>query len=142
MIFYETFLLNSSFESNDKYLMIEGYNLIKCDLLGNTLRAGAHIYQKEFFAVHAVNITFLWNYNTKQKTICYCVYRSPSQSSPEFKSFLSSLEDLLSNVICSVLIPCHFRWLQSQITSLVVQGHYYLKWHTKRLSNNNMVLKR
>ena len=59
MIFYETFLLNSSFESNDKYLMIEGCNLIKCDLLGNTLRGGAQIYQKEFFAVHVVNITFL-----------------------------------------------------------------------------------
>ena len=59
MIFYETFLLNSSFESNDKYLKIEGYNLIKCDLLGNTLRGGGHIYQKEFFVVHVVNITFL-----------------------------------------------------------------------------------
>ena len=39
----ETFL-NSSFESNDKDLMIEGYNLIRNDHPSNTKRGGACIY--------------------------------------------------------------------------------------------------
>ena len=52
----ETFL-NSSLESNDKDLMIEGYNLIQSGHPSNTKRGGVYIYYKEFLAVRiAVHI--------------------------------------------------------------------------------------
>ena len=54
----ETFL-NSSFESNDKDLMIDGYNLIRSDHPSNTKRGGACIFFKEFLAVRILNITSL-----------------------------------------------------------------------------------
>ena len=57
----ETFL-NSSFESNDKDLMIEGYNLIRSDHPSNTKRGGVCIYYKESLAVYIVNITILYSY--------------------------------------------------------------------------------
>ena len=49
----ETFL-NSSFESNDKDLMIEGYNLIQSDHPSNTKRGCVCIYY-ESLAVHIFN---------------------------------------------------------------------------------------
>ena len=33
--------------------------------------------------------------------LLWCIARSPSQSTSEFESFLSGLEDLLSNALCS-----------------------------------------
>ena len=73
----ETFL-NSSFESNDKDLMIEGYNLIRSDHPSNTKRGGVCIYYKEYSAVPIVNITSLTECLVceviiqKQKMICCC----------------------------------------------------------------------
>ena len=102
----ETFL-NSSFESNDKDLMIEGYNLIQSDHPSNTKRGGVCIYYKESLAVRIVNITSLIECLVCEVTIqnkkgyVAVVYRSPSQSTSEFESFLSGLEDLLSNTPCS-----------------------------------------
>ena len=102
----ETFL-NSSFESNDKDLMIEGYNLIQSDYPSNTKRGGVCIYYKESLAVCIVNITSLTECLVCEVTIqnkkgyVAVVYRSPSQSTSEFESFLSGLEDLLSNALCS-----------------------------------------
>ena len=57
-VFSETFL-DSSFESDDKNLMLKGYNLIRSDHPNNTKRGGACIYYKESLAVHLVYITFL-----------------------------------------------------------------------------------
>ena len=54
----ETFL-NFSFESSDKDLMIEGYNLIRSDHPSNTKRGGVCIYYKESLVVRIVNITSL-----------------------------------------------------------------------------------
>ena len=54
----ETFL-DSSFESNDKNLMLEGYNLIRSHHPSNTKRGGVCIYYKEPLAVCLVNITSL-----------------------------------------------------------------------------------
>ena len=102
----ETFL-NSSFESSDKDLMIEGYNLIRSDHPSNTKRGGVCIYYKESLAVRIVNITSLTECLVCEVTIqnkkgyVAVVYRSPSQSTSEFESFLSGLEDLLSNALCS-----------------------------------------
>ena len=65
------------------------------------------IYHKESLVVRIVNITSLTEYLVCEVTIqnkkgyVAVVYRSPSQSTSEFESFLSGLEDLLSNALCS-----------------------------------------
>ena len=100
----ETFL-DSSFESNDKVLMIEGYNLIRSDHPSNNKRGGVCIYYIESLALRIVNITSLTEclvceVTMQNKKGCVTVvYRSPSQSTSEFESFLSGWEDLLSNVL-------------------------------------------
>ena len=107
----ETFL-NSSFESNDKDLMKEGYNSIRRDHPSYTKRGGVCIYYKESSAVRIKNITSLTEFlvcevtvqkkkKKKKKGYVHVVYRSPSQSTSEFVSFLSGLEDLISNALCS-----------------------------------------
>ena len=99
--------LNSSFESNDKDLMIEGYNFIRSDHPINTKRGGVCIYYKESLVVRIVNITSLTECLVCEVTIqnkkvyVVVVYRSPSQSTSEFESFLSGLEDWPSNALCS-----------------------------------------
>ena len=72
----ETFL-DSSFESDYKNLMLEGYNLIRSDHPSNTKRGGVCIYYKESLAVHCryhilAWMPSLWGNNTKQKRICCC----------------------------------------------------------------------
>ena len=65
------------------------------------------MYYKESSAVRIVNITSLTECLVCEVTIqnkkgyVFVVYRSPSQSTPEFESFLPGLEDLLSNKLCS-----------------------------------------
>ena len=90
----ETFL-NPSFESNDKDLMIEDYNLIRSNHPSNTKKGGVCIYYKESLVKHIANITSLTEYLVCEVTIqnkkgyVAVVYRSPSQSTSEFESFLS-----------------------------------------------------
>ena len=87
--------------------MMEGYYFIRSDHPGNTNRGGVCIYYKESLAVRVVNITSLTEClicevtMQNKKGYAVVVYRSPSQSTYEFESFLSGLEDLLSNIICS-----------------------------------------
>ena len=82
--------------------MIEGYNLIRSDHPSNTKRGGVCIYCKEPLAVHIVNIISLSECLVREVTIqnkkgyVAVVYRSS-----EFESFLSGMEDLLSNALCS-----------------------------------------
>ena len=86
---------------------MEGYYFIRSDHPGNTNRGGVCIYYKESLAVRVVNITSLTEClicevtMQNKKGYAVVVYRSPSQSTYEFESFLSGLEDLLSNIICS-----------------------------------------
>ena len=76
--------VNSSFESNDKDVMIEGYNLIPSDHLSNFMRVSVCIYYKESLAVRIVNITSLTECLVCEVTIqnnkgyVAVVYRSPS----------------------------------------------------------------
>ena len=128
----ETFL-NSSFESSDKDLMIEGYNLIRSDHPSNIKRGGVCIYFKESLAVRIVSITSLTEclvcevqYKTKKNMLLLCrdlLVKAPLNYL--LLSFFSDLEDLLSNILCSKS-HYHFRWPQWQITRVVVQGHCYL----------------
>ena len=100
-------VLDSSFESHDKNLMLEGHNLIRSDHPSNTRRGGVSIYYKESLAVRLVDITFLHECIVCELTIqnkkgyVAVMYRSPSQSSIEFESFLSGFEDMLSSVLFS-----------------------------------------
>ena len=102
----ETFL-DSSFESDDKNFMLEGYNLIRSDHPSNIKMDGVCIYYKESLAVRLVDITSLPEclvceltiQNKKGYVAVMC--RSPSQSSIEFESFLSGFEDMLSSVLFS-----------------------------------------
>ena len=61
--------LNSSFESNDKNLMIEDYNLIRSDHPSNTKRSGVCICYKKSLAVRTVNITSLTECLVREVTI-------------------------------------------------------------------------
>ena len=87
--------------------MTEGYDLIRSDHPGNTMRGGVCIYNKESLTVRIVNIPSLTAYLVCEVTIqnkkgyVAVVYRSLSQSTTEFESFLSGLEDLLNNAICA-----------------------------------------
>ena len=98
--------LTSSFESNGKDLMIEGYSLIRSYHPSNTKRSSFCIYYKESLAVRFVNITSSTEYLICEVTIqnkkwyVAVVYKSPIQSTSEFESFLSGLEDLLINTLC------------------------------------------
>ena len=89
----QTFL-NSSYGSNGKDLMIEGYNLTWSDHPSNIKRGGVCIYYKVSLAVHIVNITLLTECLVFEVTVqnkkgyLAVVYRYPSQSTSEFESFL------------------------------------------------------
>ena len=102
----ETFL-GASFESDDKDLMLDGYNLILSDHPSNTKMGGVCIYYEESLAVCLVYITFVLECLVCEATIqnkkghVAVMYRSPNQSSMEFESFLSDFEDMLSSVLFS-----------------------------------------
>ena len=104
MCISETFP-DSSFELDDKDLMLDSYNLIRSDHPANTKRGG--IYYKESLAVRLVDITSLPEYLVCEVTIqnkkgyIAVMNMSPTQSSIEFESFLSAFEDMLSSVLFS-----------------------------------------
>ena len=88
----------------DNVLDIEGYRLVRADHPNNIKRGGVCIYYKESLPVRVINIPYIkeallleMNYNNK-KVIISVIYRSPSQSTDEFESFLSNFEQLLDDV--------------------------------------------
>ena len=87
--------------------LLEGYNLIRSDHPSNTKRGGVCICYKESLAVRLVDITSLPECLVCELTMqnkkgyVAVMYRSPSQSSIEFESFLSGFEDMLSSVLFS-----------------------------------------
>ena len=96
-----------SFEPDDKDLMLDGFNLIQSGHPSNTEKGGVCIYYKESLAVGLVDITSLPECLVCEVTIqnkkgyVAVMYRSPSQSSIEFESFLSGFEDMLSSILFS-----------------------------------------
>ena len=96
-----------SFEPDDKDLMLDGFNLIQSGHPSNTEKGCVCIYYKEPLAVSLVGITSLPEYLVCEVTIqnkkgyVAVMYRSPSQSSIEFESFLSGFEDMLSSILFS-----------------------------------------
>ena len=110
----QTFL-NSSIESNDDRISIDGYNLIRSDHPSDLRRGEVCIYYKEHIPlIKREDICTLGNClvteirSKGRKSFLTCIYRSPSQSHDEFESFGVNFDILLNNIndefpICSIL---------------------------------------
>ena len=96
----ETFL-DSSFSSDDIDLSIEGYNIIRADHPANIKRGGVCVYYRETLPLKVLNICHLTECLVleivceNKKCILACLYRSSSQSSDEFDTFLIKFEDMI-----------------------------------------------
>ena len=132
----ETFL-SSLFESDDKSLMLDGYNLIQSDHWSYTKRGDVRICFKESLTVCLVDITSLPECLVCEGTLqnkkgyVAVMYMSPSQSSIEFESFLSDFEGMLSSMLFS----------KSQFT--VILGDFNAKsftWWSNDITNLNGTL--
>ena len=95
-------LLNNTYEDND--LNLNGYSLLRADHPSNAKRGGVCIYYKETLALKMISKPYL-NKSLlcevtigSRKCIIGTVYRSPSQNSDEFESFLSNFEFLLQDI--------------------------------------------
>ena len=111
----ETFL-DSTIPHDDENININGYLLLRVDHPNNIKRGGICMYFKE--SLPLINRSDLSNMKeclvteinvNNEKCFFTCLYRSPSQSHDELKSFCSSLDSLLSNInnqhpACSIAI--------------------------------------
>ena len=97
----ETFL-SDTYENND--LNLNGYNLLRADHPNNAKRGGICTYYKETLALRMISIPYLNERLLSEVTIvskkCIIgtVYRSPSEYSDKFESFLSNFEFLLQDI--------------------------------------------
>ena len=78
--------------------------MVRADQPNNVKRGGVSIYYKESLPVRVINLPYLQEASLLQlndqnkKTIISSLYRSPSQISEEFESFLTNFEHLLSDM--------------------------------------------
>ena len=95
---------DSSYSNDDRNLIIDNYNMTRADHPGDVKRGGVCIYVKNDLPIQLLNISQLKECLTieieydNMKCIIVALYRSPSQSSDEFDSFLSNLERTIDNV--------------------------------------------
>ena len=96
--------LDSSVQSDDRDISINGYNLIRADHPSNSRRGGACIYYCESLAAQLVKINYLnecllceVSFNNKKGYIAV-LYRSPSQNRLKFDSFISNFEKMLGDI--------------------------------------------
>ena len=88
----------------DSLLEIDGYNSIRADHPDNIKRGGVCIYYKESLPIRVLSLPYLKEalllemIDNNKKIIVSVIYRSPSQNNREFNSFLSSFEQLLSEI--------------------------------------------
>ena len=99
----ETYLNHDTLSDSDN-LKIPGYGLITVDHPSNQKQSGICIYHKDFLPIKVNNISclkkclnFSLSVYRKQCNIIL-IYRSPSQSSEEFDTFLSNFEFLLDYI--------------------------------------------
>ena len=96
----ETYLNHDTLSDNDN-LKIPGYELIRVDHPSNQKRGGICIYHKDFLPIKINNVSCLKEYLNfsprvyRNQCNTTLIYRSPSQSSEEFDTFLSNFELLL-----------------------------------------------
>ena len=88
----------------DDVINIEGYNLVRADHPDDIKRGGVCIYYKESLPVRVINLPFFnegllleMSYK-KTKVFVSVIYRSPSQNSNEFQSFLTNLENFFIDI--------------------------------------------
>ena len=108
----ETYL-DSSVRTDDRDILINGYNIIRADHPSNNKRGGGCIYYRESLAVQLVKTNYLskcllCEVFINNKKGCFAVlYRSPSQNSLEFDNFILNFEMMLSDINSS---NPHFSW--------------------------------
>ena len=96
--------LDSSIPSDHLSLELEGYKLVRADHPDNVKLGGVCIYYKEYLPVRVINLPYLQEAlllelnDQNKKIIISSLYRSPSQNSEEFESFLTNFEHLLSDI--------------------------------------------
>ena len=110
----ETFL-NSSTQSDDSKITIDGYNLIRSDDPSDSKKGGVCIYYKEHIPlIKRDDINTLENClvteirSQNEKCFLSCIYRSPSQNRDEFENFRTNFDILLNNIndevpLCSIV---------------------------------------
>ena len=142
----ETYL-DSSVQSDDRNISVNGYNLIRADHPSNNKRDGVCIYYRESFAVQLVKTNYLnecrlceVSFNNKKGYIAV-LYRSPSQNRLDFDTFNSNLKrflviltllTLIFQLFLAILMPGQIRG------GLVILKH--LKSHKLILSQPLMAL--
>ena len=95
---------DSSVESEDDNLRINGYKLIRMHYPMNTKRGGFCMYYKESLVVKIINISYLQECLLCEIMIgntrgCIAlIYRSPSENSLGFQHIISGFEQLLVNI--------------------------------------------
>ena len=107
--------LNSSIQSYDHKLKIDGYNLIRSDHPSDSKKGGVCIYYKEHITlIRRDDLCTLDNClvteirSQNEKCFLTCAYRSPSQSEEEFEIFCTKFDILLSQIndefpLCSIV---------------------------------------
>ena len=96
--------LDSSILTENNNLNINGYKMVRVDHPNNVKRRGVCAYVRESLPVRNFSNSYLSECLTLEVTISnkkgyvITLYRSPSQTSDEFQSFISNLEKLLINI--------------------------------------------
>ena len=101
----ETFL-NSEHQNDDSRLILRGYAMIRSDHSSGTKRGGVCIYYKDHLPfVNRSDISSLLDECIvgeiriqNKKCFITCIYRSPSQTSDEFDSFLFDYDQVCSSI--------------------------------------------
>ena len=110
----ETFL-NSSIQTNDDRISIDGYNLIRADHPNDSKRGGICIYYKEHIPLMKRDDIFTLDNclvaeirSQGEKCFLTCIYCSPNQTHDEFEDFRTKFYLLMSNInnelpLCSII---------------------------------------
>ena len=97
----ETYLDNS-YHTDDDQLTFPGYNLIRADNPNNIKRGGVCIYHRDSLPVKVINLNILneclvCELSFGSHGVCLVsIYRTPSQSSNEYNTFLLNFEQPLT----------------------------------------------
>ena len=99
--------LDSLISNDEKDISIKGYSLVRADHSSNTKRGGVCIYYKESLGVRIIDIPNLTESILCQITInnktgyVLAVYRFSSQSSDDFENFLSTSDQVITDMSLS-----------------------------------------
>ena len=125
--------LNSSIETNDDKIWIDGYNLIRADHPSDYNKSGVYIHYKEHIPlikkdnIYTLDDCLVTEIRSQgEECFLTCIYCSTSQGHDEFVDFCSKFDLLLSNInnefpLCSVItrdFNAHcWRWWHNDITN-------------------------